>query len=47
MTKNILVIHPNGEPVGSTYPKRAKGLLKKRRAVMLDESTIQLIHLQS
>lgn len=43
MTKNILVIHPNGEPVGSTYPKRAKGLLKKRRAVMLDESTIQLI----
>ena len=43
MTKNILVINPDGMPIGSTYPKRARGLLKKRRAVMLDESTIQLI----
>ncbi len=42
MTKNILVTDTNGEIIGSTYPKRARGLLKSGRAKEIDEFTIQL-----
>lgn len=42
MTKNILVIDTSGKTAGVTYPKRAKGLLRKGRAILLDETTIQL-----
>ena len=42
MTKNILVTNYNGDIIGATYPKRARGLIKSGRAVQIDESTIQL-----
>ena len=42
MTKNILVTNYNGDIIGATYPKRARGLIKSGRAVQIDEGTIQL-----
>lgn len=42
MTKNITVVDENGIPVGSTYPKRAYGLVKKGRAHWIDEKTVCL-----
>lgn len=42
MIKNILVIDATGKPIGATYPKRAKGLLKHQRAILVDDHTIQL-----
>ena len=42
MTKNILVTNYNGDIIGATYPKRARGLIKSGRAVQIDEWTIQL-----
>ena len=42
MTKNILVTNFNGDIIGATYPKRARGLIKSGRAVQIDEGTIQL-----
>lgn len=40
--KNIIVIDENGNELEATYPKRAKGLVKKGRARFLDENTICL-----
>lgn len=31
-----------GRQIGSTYPKRAKGLIKHNRAILINEFTIQL-----
>lgn len=42
MTKNITVLDENGNTVGNTYPKRAKGLVKKSRAVFVTDDTICL-----
>ncbi len=40
--QNIAVMNENGDIIGSTYPKRAKGLIKKRRAEYLTDNTIRL-----
>ena len=42
MTKNISVIDTQGNTYEATYPKRAKGLVKKGRARFVDETTICL-----
>ncbi|MBR5308393.1 MAG: hypothetical protein IKU43_06455 [Clostridia bacterium] len=42
MEKNIIVVDENGKEIGATYPKRAKGLVKKGRARFTDENTICL-----
>lgn len=42
MTKNVSVIDENGIVTGSTYPKRASGLVKKGRARWIDADTICL-----
>ena len=42
MIKNVSVIDENGIAQGSTYPKRAAGLVKKGRARYVDEDTICL-----
>lgn len=42
MTKNVTVTDENGTYVGTTYPKRAKGLVKNGRALFLDDCTIRL-----
>jgi len=42
MTKNILVVDLQGKECGVTYPKRAKGLVKKGRARFVNECTICL-----
>ncbi len=36
MEKNVIVTDVNGRIIGSTYPKRAKGLVKKGRAEYID-----------
>ncbi len=43
MIKNIIVTDINGKVTGATYPKRAKGLIRSGRAVLVDESTIRLV----
>ena len=43
MTKNIIVTDINGNVTGTTYPKRARGLIKSGRATEVDEHTIRLI----
>ena len=40
--KNIIVIDEQGNKIGATYPKRAKGLIKRGRARSIDENTICL-----
>lgn len=40
--KNIIVTDVNGRTIGSTYPKRAKGLVKNGRAEYTDDHTIRL-----
>lgn len=40
--KNIIVTDANGNTIGSTYPKRAKGLVKQGRAEYADDQTIRL-----
>lgn len=40
--KNIIVIDEQGNKIGATYPKRAKGLIKKGRARSIDDNTICL-----
>lgn len=42
MPKNISVIDMQGNVYEATYPKRAKGLVKKGRARFVDENTICL-----
>lgn len=42
MTKNITVVDENGITVGSTYPKRASGLVKKGRAHWINDDTVCL-----
>lgn len=42
MIKNITVVDENGNRIGSTYPKRASGLVKKGRAHWIDENSVCL-----
>ena len=42
MEKNVTVIYEEGKIIGVTYPKRAKGLIKKGRARLVDENTVCL-----
>ena len=42
MTKKITVVDENGITVGSTYPKRASGLVKKGRAHWINDDTVCL-----
>lgn len=42
MTKNITVVDENDNILESTYPKRAKGLIKKGRAQWVSDSVIRL-----
>ena len=44
MEKNIVVTDAKGNAIGSTYPKRARGLVKHGRAVYVDDCTICLLH---
>ena len=43
MTKNIIVTDINGNVTGTTYPKRARGLIKSGRAIEVDGQTIRLV----
>jgi hypothetical protein len=42
ITKNIRVVDDAGNPLQSTYPKRALGLVKHGRARFIDDQTIQM-----
>ena len=42
MTKNIIVTDANGDIIGTTYPKRAKGLVKNGRACFAGSDTIRM-----
>ena len=42
MEKNVIVVDDNGKELGATYPKRAKGLVKKGRARFIDVNKICL-----
>ena len=42
MEKNIIVVDEQGNQYEATYPKRAKGLVKKGRARFIDDRTICL-----
>ena len=42
MEKNVTVIDEEGKVIGVTYPKRAKGLIKKGRARLVSENTVCL-----
>ena len=44
MAKNVIVTDAKGNAIGSTYPKRARGLVKHGRAVYVDDCTIRLLH---
>lgn len=41
--KNIIVVDEKGNEYEATYPKRAKGLVKNRRAHYLEENKICLL----
>lgn len=43
MTKNITILNAQGNMIGTTYPKRAKGLVKSGRAYFVDGSAIVLV----
>ena len=43
MEKNVIVIDKSGVQIGSTFPKRAKGLVKNGRAEYIDDRTIRLV----
>ena len=43
--KTVIVIDEQGNKLESTYPKRAKGLIKNGRARVVDENTICLVGL--
>lgn len=40
--KNVIVTDADGKEIGSTYPRRAKGLIKNGRAEYADDHTIRL-----
>lgn len=42
MTKNIIVVDAHGKKYGTTYPKRAKGLVKQGRARFLAQNMLCL-----
>ncbi len=42
MEQSVTVYDKDGKIVGETYPKRAKGLVKKGRAVYVGEDAIRL-----
>lgn len=42
MTKNVTVTDAQGNMIGTTYPKRASGLIKNGRAIFVDDCTIRL-----
>ena len=42
MTKNVTVTDAQGNFIGTTYPKRASGLIKNGRAIFVDDCTIRL-----
>ena len=42
MTKNVTVTDETGKNIGTTYPKRARGLVKNGRALYVDDCTIRL-----
>lgn len=44
MEKNILVIDSSERHIGTTYPKRARGLVKNGRAEFVDDCTIRLLN---
>ncbi len=44
MEKNITVVDEQGNIIGTTYPKRAKGLVKKGRARYIGGNAICLVH---
>ena len=44
MAKNVIVTDAKGNFIGSTYPKRARGLVKHGRAVYVDDCIIRLLH---
>ncbi|MBQ8967028.1 hypothetical protein [Ruminococcus sp.] len=43
MKKNIIVTDANGNVIGSTYPKRAEGLVKNGRAEYVSDCEIRLV----
>lgn len=45
MVKNISVVDEQGKVYGVTYPKRARGLVRKGRARFVDETAICLVRL--
>lgn len=42
MTKNVNVTDKHGKQIGTTYPKRARGLVRNGRAIYVDDCTIRL-----
>lgn len=42
MIKNVTVMDVTGTVIGTTYPKRARGLVKNGRALYVDDCTIRL-----
>ena len=42
MEKNVTIIDESGNVIGETYPKRAKGLVKKGRAEYVNDFTIKM-----
>lgn len=42
MTKNVTVTDEKGKIIGTTYPKRARGLIKNGRALYVDDCTIRM-----
>lgn len=45
MTKNVTVVNGNPpSPLGATYPRRARQLVKQGRAEWIDETTLRLLH---
>ncbi len=42
MTKNVTVTDVQGNIIGTTYPRRASGLIKNGRAIFVDDCTIRL-----
>ena len=43
ITKNVIVADQNGNIIGMTYPKRAKGLIKKGRAYYNSEGILCMV----